>query len=87
MSVSLGVSERTHRLVEPLVALDLPPYIPPYTGRRAVSRFTNIELGNSETPLLYHLKTDIGQQQNLATDSLSQLESMQKQYKTILGVE
>ena len=62
-------------------------YIPPYTGRRAVSRFTNIELGNSETPLLYHLKTDIGQQQNLATDSLSQLESMQKQYKTILGVE
>lgn len=62
-------------------------YIPPYTGRRAVSRFTNIELGNSETPLLYHLKTDIGQQQNLATDSLSQLESMQKLYKTILGVE
>lgn len=42
-------------------------YIPPSKGQR-VSRNTNVELGNDPAPQLYDLKSDPGEQRNVAAD-------------------
>ena len=49
--------------------------IPPYKGPK-VNTFVNIELGNSNKYLLYNLKEDLGQQNNLAESKPEKLEEM-----------
>ena len=45
----------------------------------------NIELGNSKEYLLYNLKDDIGQQNNLAKSNPEKLEEMIKLYTSKRG--
>jgi arylsulfatase A-like enzyme len=60
--------------------------IPPYNGP-AVSRNVNIELGNSDAFLLYHLNADIGQQENLSQSEPDKLREMIDAYQRITGRE
>ena len=57
--------------------------IPPYKGRR-VNTWVNIELGNDSIYQLYHLKTDIEQQINLAQSRPEILTEMITAYERIL---
>jgi hypothetical protein len=54
--------------------------IPPYDGP-AVSKHVNIELGNSDEYLLYDLKEDIGQQDNLAGTNKAQLDILIEEFE------
>tara|TARA_R110002049_G_scaffold45604_2_gene132916 strand:- start:19637 stop:21193 length:1557 start_codon:yes stop_codon:yes gene_type:complete len=58
--------------------------IPPYEGPK-VNTYVNIELGNSDEYLLYNLKEDLGQQNNLATSNPEKLEEMIKLYTSKRG--
>jgi hypothetical protein len=58
--------------------------IPPYNGP-AVNRNVNIELGNSNEFLLYYLKADIGQQENLSLSEPDKLQEMIETYQRITG--
>jgi len=50
-------------------------YIEPSDGP-TVNRQTNIELGNSPTPQLYNLKSDIGERRNLASEMPEKVKEM-----------
>lgn len=56
--------------------------IPPYQGP-AVNQNVNIELGNSPDYQLYHLKEDLGQQNNLAEQEPEKLQEMIRTYEGI----
>lgn len=56
-------------------------YIRPGNGA-AYSRLTNIELGNSKTPQLYHLKKDIGERNNLAERQQKKVAELEKILET-----
>ena len=56
--------------------------IPPYAGP-AVNPNVNIELGNSRDYQLYHLKEDLGQQNNLAQTQPEKLDEMIKVFEAI----
>ena len=58
--------------------------IPPYEGP-AINKQVNIELANSDEYLLYNLKEDIGQQNNLAKSNPDKLNQMIKAYEAIRG--
>lgn len=58
--------------------------IPPYPGP-AVAGNVNIELGNDSEYQLYDLKTDLGQEQNLASDQGDKLKEMIAAYEAIRG--
>ena len=58
--------------------------IPPYKGPK-VNTFVNIELGNSNEYLLYNIKEDLGQQNNLAESNPEKLEEMIKLYTAKRG--
>jgi arylsulfatase A-like enzyme len=58
--------------------------IPPYEGP-AINRLVNIELGNSDQFQLYNLKTDIGEQNNLAESNPAKLEEMIRLFQQIRG--
>jgi hypothetical protein len=58
--------------------------IPPYNGP-AKNEMVNIELGNSGEFLLYNLKNDIGQQENLAQSEPEKLQEMIETFKKIRG--
>lgn len=60
--------------------------IPPYPGP-AVQSNVNIELGNDEDYQLYHLKTDLGEQNNLATVEKEKLYEMIALYDKIVGLD
>lgn len=49
----------------------------------AVTKFTNVELGNHPAPQLYDLSTDPGEQHNLAESHPAQLQTMQKRLRAI----
>ncbi|MGC6430548.1 MAG: sulfatase family protein [Jejuia sp.] len=59
-------------------------FIPPYKGK-ALNTQVNIELGNSEEPLLYNLNDDLGQQTNLVDSNPEKLAEMKKIYTLIRG--
>lgn len=59
--------------------------IPPYKGP-AVSKNTNIELGNSPDFQLYNLKDDDGQQHNLAESNPKELKKLLSIFKKIRGI-
>ena len=52
-------------------------YIAPSNGY-AYNRLTNIELGNSRQPQLYHISTDLGEQHNVASEYPHVVERMKK---------
>lgn len=58
--------------------------IPPYNGP-VKNEMVNIELGNSNDFLLYNLKDDIGQQENLAQTESEKLQEMFESFKKIRG--
>lgn len=58
--------------------------IPPYKGP-AVSKNTNIELGNSPDFQLYNLKDDVGQKQNLAKSDPKELKKLLSIFTKIRG--
>ena len=58
--------------------------IPPYAGP-AVNKMVDIELGNSDDYQLYHLKEDIGEQNNLAETNKEKLEEMITTFEEIRG--
>lgn len=58
--------------------------IPPYKGP-AVAKQVNIELGNSNTYQLYHLKDDIEQKENLAKENPEKLAEMIEAFKKAKG--
>lgn len=58
--------------------------IPPYPGP-AVQPNVNIELGNAQDYQLYNLKSDIGEQKNLASTEKEKLAEMIKDYEQIVG--
>ena len=58
--------------------------IPPYKGPK-VNTFVNIELGNSNEYLLYNIKEDLGQQNNLAESNPEKSEEMIKLYTAKRG--
>jgi len=58
--------------------------IPPYDGP-AVSKNVNIEIGNAPDYQLFHLKEDIGEQNNLADSHPEKLESLKASYALIRG--
>jgi len=60
--------------------------IPPYEGPEK-NNHVNIELGNADHYRLYHLKTDIGQQQNLAQSNPEKLEEMIVAFEKIRGAD
>ena len=60
--------------------------IPPYEGP-TINKYVNIELGNSEEYLLYNLKEDIGQQNNLAKNKPEKLREMINAYEAVRGKE
>jgi len=57
--------------------------IPPYNGP-AVTKTTNVELGNAKEYQLYHLKKDLGQRQNLAKKYPKVLDKMIREYRAII---
>lgn len=58
--------------------------IPPYEGP-SVNKWVNIELGNSPNFSLYNLKTDLGQQENLAEQNPEKLQEMITAFEAIRG--
>ncbi len=56
--------------------------IPPYSGN-AVSKYTNVELGNADQYQLYDLNEDPQQSNNLATTQLEKLELMKATYQKL----
>jgi len=60
--------------------------IPPYQGPSILTQ-VNIELGNSSDYQLYNLKSDIGQQTNLALIENEKLEELKSAYEAIRGLE
>ena len=60
--------------------------IPPYKGR-AINKLVNIELGNSEEYQLYNLKSDPGQQVNMAKSNPKKLEELMLDFAAIRGNE
>ncbi|MBB6327583.1 arylsulfatase A-like enzyme [Algoriphagus iocasae] len=58
--------------------------IPPHKGP-AISASVNIEIGNDPEIQLYDLKSDIGQQTNIAKDKPEILNDMVKDYERIVG--
>ena len=52
-------------------------YIAPSNGY-AYNRLTNIELGNSRQPQLYHISTDLGEQHNVASEYPHVVERMKR---------
>lgn len=58
--------------------------IPPYKGN-AINKLVNIEVGNSDEYLLYNLKDDISQQNNLATSNPEKLKDMIANFEAIRG--
>jgi arylsulfatase A-like enzyme len=60
--------------------------IPPYEGA-AVNQQVKIELGNDTIWQLYNLKTDIGQQNNLAEENKEKLREMVETFEKIRGKE
>jgi arylsulfatase A-like enzyme len=58
--------------------------IPPYQGP-AINTQVNIELGNSPEYQLYHLKEDLGEQNNLAASNPAKLEEMISAFEEIRG--
>jgi len=60
--------------------------IPPYNGP-AINTKVNIELGNSDEYLLYNLKEDIGQKNNLAKSNPKKLQEMITSYEGIRGIK
>jgi arylsulfatase A-like enzyme len=60
--------------------------IPPYDGP-AVQTQVNIELGNDKDYQLYNLKTDIGQQNNIARTEPELLEKLIKRFEDIRGTK
>ena len=58
--------------------------IPPYDGE-AIAKDVNIELGNSESFMLFNLKDDPGQLNNLATSNPGKLEELKKEFLEIRG--
>ncbi len=60
--------------------------IPPYNGP-AINKQVNIELANSDAYLLYNLKEDIGQQNNLAQTNPEKLQEMIAAYEAVLGTQ
>ncbi|WP_109832868.1 sulfatase family protein [Reichenbachiella versicolor] len=61
-------------------------FIPAYEGP-AVNTEVNIELGNSETAMLYNLKEDLGQQNNLAESNPELLAQLSAKYEELRGTE
>ena len=59
-------------------------YIPPYKGK-AVSTYTNVELGRSNSYQLYDLKTDPSQKENLFDQEKEKLIELQKIYNKIIN--
>src|SRR5690606_25816186 len=60
--------------------------IPPYNGP-AINKQVNIELGNASGYQLYNLKTDLGQQENLAEREPEKLEELIAEFKRIRGTD
>ncbi len=60
--------------------------IPPYKGQ-AISKFVNIELGNSKKYQLYNLKEDIGQKNNLADLNKDKLNEMIASFEAVRGTD
>jgi len=58
--------------------------IPPYKGK-AVSTYTNVELGRSNTFQLYNLKTDPSQKVNLANQKKEKLTELIKIYNKVIS--
>ncbi|EAR02282.1 sulfatase family protein [Maribacter sp. HTCC2170] len=58
--------------------------IPPYQGQ-AKNKYVNIELGNDKEYQLYNLKSDIGQQNNLAVSHSEKLKEMIGVFEDIRG--
>ena len=59
-------------------------FIPPYKGK-AVSTYTNIELGRSSSHQLYNLKTDPSQRENLIDQEKEKFIELQKIYNKIIS--
>ena len=60
--------------------------IPPYEGP-SINKQVNIELANSDEYLLYNLKEDLGQQNNLAKSNPEKLQEMIAAYAAVRGTE
>ena len=60
--------------------------IPPYKGP-AINKYVNIELGNLPDFGLYHLKEDLGQQENVAAIHPEKLAEMKATFEAIRGME
>ncbi|MEM6319995.1 MAG: arylsulfatase [Bacteroidota bacterium] len=60
--------------------------IPPYNGPE-VNKNVSIELGNLADFGLYNLETDIGQQQNLASERPEKLRAMRKAFEVVRGTD
>lgn len=60
--------------------------IPPYKGQ-AVNKFVGIELGNSDDYLLYNVKEDLNQQNNLAISNPDKLKAMITNFEAIRGTD
>lgn len=60
--------------------------IPPYKGK-AVNKFVNIELGNSNQYQLYNVKEDVAQQNNLAKTHKAKLDEMIASFKLLRGTD
>ena len=60
--------------------------IPPYKGP-AINKYVNIELGNLPDFGLYHLKEDLGQQENVAAKHPEKLAEMKATFEAIRGME
>lgn len=60
--------------------------IPPYPGPE-INTEVNIELGNSKEYMLYNLKEDIGQKQNLASQMPEKLKQMIQAFEKIRGTD
>lgn len=58
--------------------------IPPYKGP-SINKEVNIEVGNSNVFLLYNIKEDIGQKNNLASENPEKLNEMIRSFEAIRG--
>lgn len=92
MDVFLGKSKqgRTELILEATsrTALRLGDWvmIPPYNSP-PINEMVNIELGNSSEFLLYNLKDDLGQQENLSKSEPEKLQELLKVFKSLRGEE
>lgn len=92
MDVFLGKSKtgRDHLVIEATSRTALRQgdwlMIPPYKGN-AVNKEVNIETGTAQVHQLYNLKSDIGQQNNLADKNPEQLRKMLEVFESVRGKE